>query len=350
MIFSRKTIEDLLSVEKEFVCFGSGKAFDKFVELFDTYNLSDKIRYVIDNDNRKQGTSIELGNTNILIQSPEAFLEDINPRNCIGIITMKDKEAILKQYEHNVLLRNLEVVWYYDLMCDYCTKVFATVNLKMPLRRSVMIQIPKVIHYCWFGGRDIPDENKKWMDSWKKHCPDYEIKRWDETNYDVSKNPYMYDAYQRKRFGFATDYARLDILYENGGVYLDTDVELVKSLDTLLYQPAFMGWEDGLRVNTGLGFGTIKGIPLFREMRDAYDKISFTNKYGKDNLTACPTFQTNVLMKHGLQRNGEYQVIEDIAILPVTYLCGQNCYVTHSTRTIYTYGIHHFQGSWNYTD
>ena len=207
MIFSRKTIEDLLSVEKEFVCFGSGKAFDKFVELFDTYNLSDKIRYVIDNDNRKQGTSIELRNTNILIQSPEAFLEDINPRNCIGIITMKDKEAILKQYEHNVLLRNLEVVWYYDLMCDYCTKVFATVNLKMPLRRSVMIQIPKVIHYCWFGGRDIPDENKKWMDSWKKHCPDYEIKRWDETNYDVSKNPYMYDAYQRKRFCFATDYA-----------------------------------------------------------------------------------------------------------------------------------------------
>ena len=93
--------------------------------------------------------------------------------------------------------------------------------------------IPKKIHYCWFGGNPMPEKDKKCIESWKRYCPDYEIIRWDESNYDVSKNRYMKEAYEEKKWGFVPDYARLDIIYNEGGIYLDTDVELVKNLDDL---------------------------------------------------------------------------------------------------------------------
>ena len=104
--------------------------------------------------------------------------------------------------------------------------------------------IPKKIHYCWFSGNKMPKEFEAYIASWKKNCPDYEIIRWDETNYDVSRNTYMKDAYKEKRWGFVPDYARFDIIYQEGGIYLDTDVELLKSLDPLLDNPCFLGFED----------------------------------------------------------------------------------------------------------
>ena len=101
--------------------------------------------------------------------------------------------------------------------------------------------IPKKIHYCWFGGNPLPELAIRCIESWKKYCPDYEIIRWDESNYDVTKNKYMYQAYENKRWGFVPDYARLDIIYNYGGIYLDTDVELLNSLDDLLDQKCFLG-------------------------------------------------------------------------------------------------------------
>ena len=108
--------------------------------------------------------------------------------------------------------------------------------------------IPKIIHYCWFGGAELPEKDRKCIESWKKFCPDYQIIEWNENNYDVTKNTYMYQAYQAKKWGFVPDYARLDIIYQHGGIYLDTDVELVKNLDSLLENDAFMGFVSPLTV------------------------------------------------------------------------------------------------------
>ena len=93
--------------------------------------------------------------------------------------------------------------------------------------------IPKMIHYCWFGGNPLPDEVKKYMETWKKYCPDYEIKEWNERNFDVNQNQYCSEAYEAKKWAFVSDYARLKILYEHGGIYMDTDVEVCKPLDHL---------------------------------------------------------------------------------------------------------------------
>ena len=154
-------------------------------------------------------------------------------------------------------------------------------------------KIPKIIHYCWFGGNPFPELAQKCIASWKKFCPDYEIKEWNESNYDVTKNQYMREAFENKQWAFVSDYARLDIIYENGGIYLDTDVELLKPLDDLLILTGFMGFEENKKLcATGLGFGAVPKLPIIKEMRDDYDNIIFIKEDGSFDQTPCPYFQT----------------------------------------------------------
>lgn len=345
MILKKKTIEDILKQQKNIICFGSGIAFDILLETFEGTCLASKILCIVENNSTKWGTNKCMNSKKIPIVSPEYFISQ-DKKNIIALITLKNIQEIIYQYHNIKDCNTLETIWYLDIIQDYCTRKFDETKILVPICRSNKMLIPKVIHYCWFGKNNIPYENRIWMQSWRKYCPDYKIIQWNEDNYDITKNQYMLEAYESGRWGFVSDYARLDIIYQNGGIYLDTDVELVKSLDELLYQSAFMGWEDGMCVATGLGFGAVKENELLKEMRDYYDDIYFIKEDGSYNLTPCPLLQTKVLQKHGLKRNGEYQVIKDIAILPVTYLCGKPFRVLHDTRTEYTFGIHHFQGSW----
>ena len=116
------------------------------------------------------------------------------------------------------------------------------------------MSIPKIIHYCWFGGKPLPNTAIKCIRSWKKHCPDYEIHCWNEKNFDINVCPYVKEAYEEKAWAFVSDYARLWIIYNYGGIYLDTDVELLKNIDNLLKYDVFMGFENKQYVNTGVGF------------------------------------------------------------------------------------------------
>ncbi len=143
--------------------------------------------------------------------------------------------------------------------------------------------IPKVIHYCWFGGGEKSRLMKKCIKSWKKYCPDYEIIEWNEDNFDVNGIEFTKGAYNAKKWAFVTDYARLDIIYKHGGIYLDTDVELLKPLDELLKYKGFFGFEEMGMVNTGVGFGAEKGNLLVKQMRDDYNN----DVYSKDSET-CP--------------------------------------------------------------
>lgn len=209
--------------------------------------------------------------------------------------------------------------------------------------------IPKVIHYCWFGGAPIPEEDRKCIESWKRYCPDYEIRRWDESNYDVSKNAYMAQAYQAKRWAFISDYARLDVIYQYGGIYLDTDVELLKPLDPLLEKKTFFGIEEGEKnkymVALGLGFGSVPGRALLKEMLDLYDTLSFI-KDGKPDLTPSPKILADYLRSKGYTGANEYQDIDGAELLPTEYLCPQN-YVTGKLHvTPRTYSIHWYHASW----
>ena len=206
--------------------------------------------------------------------------------------------------------------------------------------------IPKVIHYCWFGRSELPPLAKKCIASWRKFLPDYEIKEWNEDNYDITKNTYMASAYKEKKFGFVPDYIRSDLIYKYGGFYFDTDVEVIKPLDSLLQYRGIMGFESKDLVAGGLIVAGEKGLEIFKEMRDIYNNISFYNKDGSLNLQPSPAYNTEVLVKHGLQRNGMLQEVAGITIFPTDYFCPKPSQFGKVRITENTLTIHHYAASW----
>lgn len=205
--------------------------------------------------------------------------------------------------------------------------------------------IPKKIHYCWFGGGEPTESVLKCIESWKKFCPEYEIIQWNETNYDVNQNEYIKQAYSSKKWAFVSDYARLDILYCHGGVYLDTDVELIKNLDPLLENKAFVGKEAIDSISTGLGAGAEKGLPIVKELKDIYDKMNFFVN-GKPNEVTCVEITTKYLQGYGYQNNDEFQIVKDLSIYPIEYFCPLKPGSLKLNITKNTYSIHWFEGSW----
>jgi len=206
--------------------------------------------------------------------------------------------------------------------------------------------IPKKIHYCWFGGNHLPDEAKKCIESWKKYCPDYEIIEWNESNYELNKNEYVKYTYENKKYAFLTDYVRLDVIYNEGGIYLDTDVELLKSLDNLLNLSCYMGMEQPGMVATGLGFGAEKHNKFIKENKEYYEKMPFLDENGNWIKTTCVKITTDLLENKGLKKDNTKQTILGVTILPVDYLCPLKLGTNKLTITKNTYSIHHYTASW----
>lgn len=207
--------------------------------------------------------------------------------------------------------------------------------------------LPKIIHYCWFGGNQKPDIVKRCISSWKRFCPDYQIIEWNEENFNIQESPnFVRDAYENKKWAFVSDYARLKIIYENGGIYLDTDVEVVKPLDLIIAQcpHGYMGFEQDIQVNTGIGFAAEKGNNIIGEMMAEYQKLQF-NPEILDKI-ACPIINTRVLTRHGLKTNGKMQQVEELMILPIEYLCPESMYTGQINYTENTVSVHHYSASW----
>lgn len=206
--------------------------------------------------------------------------------------------------------------------------------------------IPKVINYCWFGGKEKTNEVKRCIDSWKKYCPDYKIVEWNEKNYDVNKNNYVKYTFQNKKWAFLSDYVRLDVIYENGGIYLDTDVELLKPLDKLLECNGYIGMEQIGTINTGQGFGAIKGHPFIKENKEYYENCEVCDENGNFNRVICVNVTTDILLKKGLISENIIQNIYDMMVYPTEYFCPKKLGTNIINVTENTYSIHHFDATW----
>lgn len=202
--------------------------------------------------------------------------------------------------------------------------------------------IPKKIHYCWFGRNELPAKAKKCIASWKKYCPDYEIIEWNEDNFDVYQNPYTTYTYNNKKFAFLSDYARLLIIYQEGGLYFDVDVEVVRPLDDLLKNTAFFGFETDKYVNTGVGFGAEKGNFVVEQMIGDYADLLD----GTKGTIGCPILNTAALEKLGLVLNGKKQTIAGAEVYPVLYFNPYDDPTGRLNKTKETYSIHWFAKSW----
>lgn len=209
--------------------------------------------------------------------------------------------------------------------------------------------IPKVIHYCWFGYNPLPKDAQRCIKSWKKHCPDYEIIQWNESNFDISACPlYVRQAYEAKKWAFVSDYVRLKLVYDHGGIYMDTDVEVIKSLDELLKHKVYFGFEDdGKHINTGLGFGAEPGNPIIARIMQDYENIPFVLEDGTFDETACPGRNTTALLELGLEQNDTMQVLDgDILILPREYLCPVGFWHHTDSITKNSISVHWYTATW----
>lgn len=203
-------------------------------------------------------------------------------------------------------------------------------------------KIPKKIHYFWVGGHPLPARLQKCVDSWRRFNPDYEIIRWDESNYDFTKVDYMREAYENKAWGFVPDYARLDVVYQYGGIYLDTDVEVLRSLDVLLCDEAFFGAPGGDQINTGVGFGAAPRCGLLKELRDYYIDQHFV---GSGNAPCCQ-YQHPILKRYGFRISNEYQKINDMVVYPAEVFSPFGIVGLGNFLSDQAVAIHHCEHSW----
>jgi len=347
MILKKGTFEDFAQradlTKKKIIVYGAGVIGQVAAPYWlCRCQVEDRVFCYVDADTHKHGQAVQVGSRSVPIQ-PLSVLDKERGRYIL-LVTVSAFEPVVQALEQLSGTGDAETYFLPVMLLD----IAHAPKTGGVIKSSRTQLIPKTIHYCWFSGNPIPKELQKCIDTWKRFCPDYEIIRWDESNYDIHKSLYMEQAYAHKKWGFVSDYARLDILYQYGGIYLDTDVELIRNLDELLYQPAFCGVEKWGNINSGGCVAGQAGNSVIKEILSSRKNIRFTNEDGTLNLTTCGYYETRVFVKLGLQLNGTTQVIGNGMMSvyspdffhPFDYISGE----THITEN--TYSIHHFSGSW----
>lgn len=332
---------EILANKSKVIMFGSGVLGQVTApEILRTYGVESFIDSYIDNNERKWGDTVELYGRKIKIHVP-SYLESCGD-NVVILINISRYAEVLRQLEDMECTRD---------MCGYIMPILCIHNFCLEASEgkpamSKVPMIPRKIHYMWLGGKPLPVNLLKCIDSWRKYCPDYEIIQWDEHNYDIGKNEYMRDAYEAGAYGFVPDYARLDILYQHGGIYLDTDIELIRNLDTLLYQEAFCGVEKWQVLNFGGGSGAVEGHPMIGRFLEERKNIRFLDDMGNQNRNTCGFYDTKTVLKEGYLVNGKTQTINGMNIYAYDYFHPYDYASGHTNITDHTYSIHHFNGGW----
>lgn len=326
--------------ERPVICFGAGKGLNNFLDLFYEYNIINRIECIVDNDLKKTGTKFEYTGNSVPIISFEQFCKIANNR--VVLITTLNYIEIYNQIESSRIPCD---VYIYRYIISESNSHFWKSESNIFNSCSSEI-IPKVIHYCWFGKNDLSDLNKECLESWKRYCPDYEIIQWDESNYNFKDNKYAYEAYKNEKWAYVADVARFDIMYKYGGIYLDTDVEVLRCLDTLRMQKGFFGTFFSGEINSGLGFGAIPKQKIILQLKNMYDEYQFTYSENATELQPCTQKETYFFEKKGYKKRKGYQNIEGFSIYTNEVL--QNiCWDTGRTFVSEkTYTIHHSNSSW----
>lgn len=213
--------------------------------------------------------------------------------------------------------------------------------------------IPKTINYCWFGGNPLGEKEKACIQSWEKFLPDCDIKRWDESNFDVQCCEYVSEAYEAKKWAFVSDFARFSILYQDGGLYFDTDVEIIKPIGDILSEGPFMGFErdygapqSPMAVNPGLGIGATPGLAVYETILKSFKSSHFRRPDGSLDETTVVRRVTDILAGMGLEERPGIQRVAGLTIYPSEFfnpkdfLTGQ-LHITENTRS-----IHHYEATW----
>ncbi len=324
--------------DKRVVLFGAGIQGTRALKYLESWGLGENVTGILDNNVNIHGKEIQSNNISVKVYAPENIWE----------IWVDNAVVVISSLYYKEIYQQLSDIDKYEKITAISLDEIADVELEFSDFEVVQEYdkpvIPRKIHYAWFGGAKTKEIEQN-IAHWKQICPDYEFIEWNENNYDLSKNRYMTQAYSVKKWGFVPDYLRLDVLYKYGGIYLDTDIELIKKPDDLLYQDCFASVDATLTMNLGSGFGCRPRVEIIKELRDYYDDCEFIDQNGKIDKTSCNTHSYNVLSKHGYQINNRLQKIKEMNIYPMCFQ-GKNQYTGKTKIEDITYWIHHGNMSW----
>ena len=279
--------------------------------------------------------------------SDKEKLAQMDRNKTVILIAVTGYDEILGQLKADERLSGFEAVPSIYLEALYEDMLLLSVK-KPPLnyRKEDKPVIPKLIHAIWFSGDPMPELYLKCLESWRKNAPDYEIKIWNMETYKPDRCLFFEQAIEHKNWAFASDYARADLLYRYGGIYMDLDVEMLRPIDDLLYNDAYMSFESLDRIECGSGMGSKPGHPIIKEICESYEKRPYLKEDGTWDNSTCPVRYTQVIEKHGLKKDGGFQFVEDITVYPFEVLTGKS----FDTGIIYSsdlsYTVHHHNGSW----
>lgn len=331
----QNTLENIFMLYPKIVLFGAGSVTNAMIEAYKELSFEKKIDYIIDNDPGKEGKMIIVNDKEIKLISVERF-SGLGYKDYALIIMPVFMLDIVRQLDKIKEFDNIPTYIYAFLMNQHSNEQFSIRYTEKPI-------IPKTIHYCWFGGNPLPEKYKRNIESWRKYCPGYEIVEWNESNYDVKKNQFMRQAYERKRWEYVSDYARKDIIFQHGGIYFDTDVECIRPIDDLLYHEFFIGRDDVANIASGAGFGAVKGNGLMEAFRDDYDNHMFVDNTGRIVGKVCGIYETAFFVKHGYKPNNKIQILDGgCTVFPRDVLCpvswiGMPDRYTENTLTVHKY-------------
>ncbi|MBO5620366.1 MAG: hypothetical protein J5959_01905 [Butyrivibrio sp.] len=314
---------------KDIICWGNGKHYRNITYPFlQKSGLIENLKGFVDASDKEKLAQMDSDKTVILI-------------------AVTGYDEILGQLKADERLSVFEAVPSIYLEALYEDMLLLSVK-KPPLnyRKNNRPVIPKLIHAIWFSGDPMPELYLRCLESWKKYAPDYEIKIWNMETYKPDQCLFFEQAIEHKNWAFASDYARADLLYRYGGIYMDLDVEMLRPIDDLLYNDAYMSFESLDRIECGSGMGSRPGHPIIKEICESYEKRPYLKEDGTWDNSTCPVRYTQVIEKHGLKKDGGFQFVEDITVYPFEVLTGKS----FDTGIIYSsdlsYTVHHHNGSW----
>lgn len=328
--------------DNKIIQFGASSAWHYYFSVFpDAFDqIVNKTSFIVDNDIQKQEKNFEIAGHCFQVRKPNALRKE---KNYVILITvsMAYQESICEQLLNMDLPDDVQC-YSLSLMIQNVSKTNNECVERYFKNHTERLNVP-LIHSFWFSGEEKPELYKKCLQSWHEFCPEFEIVEWNTHNYDVNKNPYMREAFEHKKWAFVSDYARLDVIYRYGGIYMDMDVELVASLLPLLNAESFFcRQEDGL-LELGSGFGANAGDLFIKELLDTYVDRRLVLDDGKIDMTPQPEWISGILCKNGIRNSHDSQVINNKLILSNDYIM---CYAGDNSIDKAKLGIHWHNGGW----
>ena len=339
-------IDEILALDKKMIIYGASKNIAHLLTQFNYTDVANRICFIVDGDEKKDGMIFSIAGRSYPVVSLKYFVyeHDIAKTYQMIIANVDYKAAICQLDVISELDDLLSYIWWMPFLSWHSGRYSKYIEHLPNPRRNC--DIPMVINYCWFGGGRLPNDVRENINSWRRSNPEFEIKEWNEDNYDVNATKYTREAYALKKYSFVADYARYDIIFRNGGFYFDTDVELFKKIGKFCQYRGFFSHEYYDLINSGSGFAAEAGDSLIGELRDRYEEREFIRTDGSYNMTACSYYETEYFMGKGLVKHNRLSLIEDFLILPYDFFSPLNQDTAVLEMTKNTCGVHKFDCSW----